>query len=206
MSVRRSSVAVLRDLPPVFDLSTFSRLVDVERDVAKTYLSRWSKSGLVIPAGPRAGIYYNAVAVPDASDRFAARALRMAYPSALVTGETVLHRAGWTTQIPHASVVAVLERRSYVRIDGFEIRGRTRDWYVAARAACGREPDPDGLPSVTPAFALADGFAHEDGWRPDPDDLDVDDDAWPDVVAAFGSLGAAPPEWLAEVTAVPSMG
>jgi hypothetical protein len=51
------------------------------------------------------------------------------YPSAILCGESVLHAAGWITQIPAQLSVTVLSRPSYVSLHGFEIRGRPLQWF-----------------------------------------------------------------------------
>jgi len=57
-------------------------------------------------------------------------ALEFEYPSAILIGESVLHAAGWITQIPAQLSVAVLRRRSYA------------DLFADAAAW---HPDPDDL-------------------------------------------------------------
>ena len=201
---RRSSVDALRALPEVFDLSTATRLLDMERGIAKTYLSRWGKAGLVRPAGQRAGIYFNLIRAPDAPERRAVDALRMAYPSAVLRGLGVLHAAGWTTQIPRRTTVAVVARRTLMSLDGFEVCGRPRSWYEAVHADVRTRKDFStyDLPSLSPAMALADCYADPRSWRPDPDDLDdLGDDAWRDVRSAFAALGVPEPAWLADMQA-----
>ncbi len=198
----RSAVELLRMLPEVFDLSTATRLLDMERGIAKTYLSRWGRAGLVKPAGQRAGIYFNVLRAPGAAESRAVDALRMAYPSAVLRGASVLHATGWTTQIPRRTTVAVLARRTLMGLDGFEVAGRPRAWYEAVHAdlKAAKDFSTYGLPSLSPAMALADCYADASSWRPDPDDLDdLDEGAWAEVRAAFAALGAEEPAWLADM-------
>lgn len=198
---RRSAVDVLRGLPEVFDLSTLSRMAGLERGMAKKYVSRWAKAELVATAGPRVGIYFNLVRAPDAARTRKVDALRMAYPSAVLVGASVLHAAGWTTQIPARLTVAVATRRSLAALDGFDVSGRTRAWYAVAHAdlVAGKDYATYGLRALSPAMALADLHARPRDWRPDPDDLDLDDAAWGEVRQAFAALGVEEPGWLADM-------
>lgn len=198
MSERRNPVRTLRAMPDVFDLSTFGRLLDMERQYARIYASRWMKAGLLGSAGPRAGIYFNLVTAPDGATRLANAALRLEYPSAIACGAGVLHSTGWITQIPRRTDVAVLGRDTYVSFDGFDIHGRPRSWYQAVRSGLVNVDAPADIPSLTPAFALADIFANRDLWRPDPDDLDVPEEDQPEVVRAFAALDVETPDWLAD--------
>jgi len=198
---RRSPVEVLRNLPEVFDISTMCRMTGLERGIARTYLSRWARAGLVAPAGPRAGIHFNLIRAPDAPGKRAVDALRMAYPSAVLVGASVLHAAGWITQIPRRLTVAVATRPSLASLDGFDVSGRTRVWYASVHADLVADKDyaTYGLRALSPAMALADLHARPRDWCPDPDDLDLDDGAWNEVRRSFETLGVAEPEWLADM-------
>lgn len=204
---RRSSVDILRALPPVFDISTFQRMVDVPRQHARTYLSRWSDTKLVASAGPRAGVYFNLVVEPDSVSARAGEALLLLYPSAILNGSSVLHAAGWSTQIPARVTAAALSRPTYAMLDAFDVVGRPRSWFVATRAGISDDPDLAryGVRSLTPAFALADALTHDDGWRPDPDDLDLSDADPDEIAGAFRALGKKPPEWIRDLL-TPSKG
>lgn len=195
---RRSAVSELRRLPEVFDLSTFSRLLGLERSAAQVYVSRWAKADLIKPAGPRAGVYFNLVRAPDSPDRCAADAVRLLYPSAILIGASVLHAAGWTNQVPQRTTVAAMSRPTFVQLDGFDISPRPRRWY--ARVLPRLSDDPNlaayGFKSLTPALALADSLSRDDGWRPDPDDLDLDDADPEELREAFERLGVEEPDWM----------
>jgi hypothetical protein len=203
--IRRSATDLLRTLPDVFDLSTLSRMADMEREAAYVYLTRWSRKGLVQPAGQRAGIYFNLVTAPDAPRRLATTALVMEYPTAILRGASVLHAAGWTTQIPQETTVAVLQRRTYAKLSGFDLTPRPRAWYTAVHGRLSTDPDlcAFGLRSLTPALALADAYAPRGGWKPDPDDLDLDDADPSEIVEAFATLGVELPDFLADTLPTP---
>jgi len=61
-----------------------------------------------------AGIYFNKLRVPQVDASLRISALLFEYPSAILCGESVLHAAGWITQIPARLSVSVLSRPSYV--------------------------------------------------------------------------------------------
>jgi len=58
--------------------------------------------------------------------------LKLIYPSAVVRGESILHSAGWITQIPQRINIAVLESRTYVDISGFVLSPINKDWHWSA--------------------------------------------------------------------------
>jgi hypothetical protein len=113
------------------------------------------------------------------------------YPSAILCGESVLHAAGWITQIPAQLSVVVSSRPSYVSLHGFDIRGRSISWFRKIHPQL--EPSAEkwvyGLRALPPALALADLYADPDGWHPDPDDLDIPDSDHDSVLSAFELLG-----------------
>lgn len=190
----------LMGLPAVFALSAFVRMTGLNRLSAKVMLSRWIDRGLIEPAGPRAGVYFNRLRDPEGKQASVVQALLMKYPSATLTGASVLHAHGWTTQIPRSLHVAVESRRSYTQIEGITLHPRPRRWFRqmhlagalmpahgsqashadhgdGAEAAGPSQPQATtyGLRSLRPAWALADSFASwaDRSWRPDEDDLDL---------------------------------
>jgi hypothetical protein len=106
-------------------------------------------------------------------------------------GESVLHAAGWITQIPAQLSVAVLSRPSYVSLHGFDIRGRTLSWFRRIHPLLDPAPEKRiyGLRALSPALALADLYADPGGWHPDPDDLHIPDEELETVPSAFEILG-----------------
>lgn len=67
------------------------------------------------------GIYYKRLgAAMDPSEQTLAAVLHL-YPSATLCGATVLHRNGWTTQIPRSIQVAIEERPSLVQLHGVDL-------------------------------------------------------------------------------------
>lgn len=197
----------LTALPPVFSLNTLVRATGLPRASAKVLLTRWVGKKLVESAGPRAGIYFNRVVDRDGDSAHAVKALVMKYPSATLCGASVLHSAGWTTQIPSTLHVAVEARSSYAKIDGvtlfarpvawFQFMQNQRAWADADSNQAGAQINAYGLRALAPAWALADLYADKSGqaWRPDEDDLDLPAREIGSVRRACEALGGSP-AWL----------
>jgi hypothetical protein len=141
------------------------------------YLTRWKAKAWVEQAGPRSGIYFNLLANPLAASEHRVGALLMAYPSAMLMGESVLHAAGWITQIPQQIHVAVEKRRSYVQLSGIALHPKPLDWFktVAVLQPTQAKFNTYGLRSLPPAWALADLWANPLAWHPDADDVEIPD-------------------------------
>lgn len=194
----------LTALPPVFSLNTLVRATGLPRASAKVLLTRWAGKKLVESAGPRAGIYFNRVVDRDGDSAHAVKALVMKYPSATLCGASVLHCAGWTTQIPSTLHVAVEVRRSYAKIDGvtlfarpvawFQFMQNRRAWADADSHKAAAQINAYGLRALAPAWALADLYADKSGqaWRPDEDDLDVPVREFRSVRRACKAMGGSP--------------
>ena len=189
-----SALDRLRELPEAFTFSGFCKLNRFSNKVAAVCLRRWKERGLIEPAGDRARIYFNRLRTPEVDSALRVAALLFEYPSAVLCGESVLHAAGWITQIPAQMSVAVLSRPSYISLNGFDIRGRPLSWFRKIHPLI----DPSegkrvfGLRALTPALALADLYADAQGWHPDPDDLDIPEDHHDSVLSAFELLGLKP--------------
>ncbi len=184
---RISSVKRLQQLPSVFSLNQAVRRLGMDRHVLSVYLARLERAEWVRKAGPRSGIYYNLLRDPQAHQKHLVEAIRLAYPSAVLYGASVLHSAGWTTQIPRAIHIAVMSRPSYPKIDGVEFYRRPRSWFLRHGEDILKHPDfaSYGLPALSPGVCLTDMRRYRDGWVPDPDDIedpsvyeDLVDDEW----------------------------
>jgi hypothetical protein len=175
----RSGRDRLLELPDVFSVAVLSRVMNIAKPAALVYLSRWSQRRWVAPAGPRTGIYFNLVRLPKAESELRTEALRMRYPSATLCGASVLHAAGWTTQIPANMHVAIEARRTYAQFTEFELHPRPLEWFRVAQAdhallaATAASFSSYGLRTLSPAWALADLMETKGAWHPDPDDLDI---------------------------------
>jgi hypothetical protein len=186
-----SALTRLRELPEAFTFAGFCKLSRFSNNAASVCLRRWKEKGLIEPAGERARIYFNKLRSPQVDSTMRVAALLFEYPSAILCGESVLHAAGWITQIPAQLSVAVLSRPSYVSLHGFDIRGRPLSWFRKIHPLIERSAEKRvyGLRALPPALALADLYGRSDGWHPDPDDLDIPDEDHGSVLSAFELLG-----------------
>jgi hypothetical protein len=186
-----AAVARLQNLPEIFTIAGFCRMTGLSTDAAAVYLRRWKVRGLIEPAGERAGIYFNKLKRPqiESSDRVSA--LLFEYPTAILCGESVLHAAGWITQIPAQLSVAVMARRSYVSLQGFEIRGRPRSWFRKVHEAVNAPGNERiyGLKALPPALALVDLYLDPKDWHPAVDDLDIPYEGKEEVLNGSRLLG-----------------
>lgn len=196
--MERSALSRLRALPDVFSAADVARVTGLNDQSVRVSLARWGGRGLVQRAGLRSGIYYNLLRHETPNGEMRRQALLSVYPSAVLIGVSVLHAAGWITQIPQSLHVAVRSRRSYIQLAGFEIRGRSPSWFraVDVRALSQTRDATYGLRSLTPADALADLYGDSKAWHPDPDDLDLPDTALPLFASALERLEVQPPSWL----------
>lgn len=190
-----SAIQRLRELPEVFSISVLAARLGGDKNRAAIYAKRWRDSGLLAAAGPRVGVYFNLVRRPDAASTLTLDALQMIFPEAVLSGETVLHDAGWTTQIPRLTQVVVLDRKSLPEVYGFEIHRRPASWFWAFQHEIRRET----FPRLSPEGALTDlwGSHGRKGvalWRPDIDDLEEDEINWSVVKQVFDDQKLAWPD------------
>lgn len=195
-----SAIDRLRELPDAFTFAAFRRLTGLSDEAAAVWLHRWKKKDLIEPAGDRAGIYFNKLKCPQPDASLRVEAVLFEYPSATLVGESVLHSAGWITQIPARLTVAVLRRPTYVSFRGFEIRGRPLSWFRKVHAAVNAPGNQRvyGMRALPPALALIDLYADPNGWHPDPDDLDVPADQVSEVASACEQLRVQLPAPLSD--------
>lgn len=186
-----SALSRLRELPEAFTFAGFCKLNRFSNNAASVCLRRWKQKGLIEPAGERAKVYFNKLRAHEIDGALRVAALLFEYPSAILCGESVLHAAGWTTQIPAQRSVAVLSRPSYVSLYGFDVRGRRLSWFRKIHSLM--DPSVEkrvyGLHALPPALALADLYADPKAWHPDPDDLDIPDEDRNSVLSAFELFG-----------------
>lgn len=206
----QSAIARLRQLPYIFDLRDMRTTFEITKGVDRVLVSRWREKGMIEPVGPDAGLYYNLIRDPEGAKRRIGEAIRRRYPAAVVIGFSAIHAGGWTTQIPRRISVAVPSESSAARMTGVKLLSRSRTWYARIQeglhltedemverigrraAAAATEPmiriGMDGLPTLHPAWALADQLRYKDDWVPDPDDLDneaIDERALEDAYKAL---------------------
>ena len=156
----------LRAWPVVFNVNQATRYLGAgDNDMASVYLARWKKSGMVQSTGPRSGVYFNLVANPKAAEEHLVDALLFAFSSAVLIGASVLHDAGWTTQIPKKLQIACLAEREGRRTvpvwDQVEFFLRPRGWYQQFHGQMLRGENYGALASLTPAAALVDAVDDE---------------------------------------------
>lgn len=202
-----SALARLRDLPEAFTFAGFCKLTRFSNKAAAVCLARWKEKGFVEAAGGRARLYFNKLKCNEVDGSLRIAALRFEYPSAMLCGESVLHEAGWITQIPARLSVAVISRPSYIALDGFDIHGRPLSWFRKIHPVV--DPSPDkriyGLRALPAPFALADLYGDPKGWHPDLDDLNIPPEDAMSVAAAATLLGVeVPPPLAAELRQVRS--
>ena len=127
-------------LPDVFDIDQVEATTGLTRHAVRMMLSRAHADGLVAPAGPRSGVYYNFV---RSSERHVEAAARLAIPSAIVIGPSALHWHHATSQRSHLLTV-----HDVIAVP------RPIEWY---RAIAGHiTPGPGGIPVLDAAYAIAD--------------------------------------------------
>lgn len=186
-----SSVQKLLGLPECFTDKTFSRFTGLSGESSQVALSRMKSAGLVRSAGNRSGVYYNLIKDREADTKYLIHALLFVYPSAVLSGESVLHNAGWITQIPSAITVCVVERPSYQKIDGVLIEGRPPVWFktnhssLLSTEAAGFATY--GLKSLPPEKAVVQMFEKPSGL--DVDDFDIPEESVEIVQKEFDLAG-----------------
>lgn len=190
MSTHVSAIARLQALPTLFRGGDLTVRFQWTSKTASHYLYLWKKRGLVQPLGGHSDVYANMLTSPQPHWE---KGLLMAMPSAVTVGVEALRLAGWTTQVPHRPAVAVNSKHSVFNVDPFEVAPRDPQWFALARA--GIQGDRTvGLPTLRPAWALADMLRNQDwgacGLTPDDIDWDLvseeDETEWEIACAALG--------------------
>ena len=186
------AISRLRMLPEAFTFAGFCRLTGFTPNAAAVCLRRWKTRQLIEAAGDRAGIYFNKLKCPAVDSSHRIEALLYEYPTAILRGESVLHAAGWITQIPARLTVAVMSRPSYVSFYGFDIHARPLSWFKKVHHAVTAADNVKiyGLRALPPPLALADLYADPNAWHPDMDDLDIAADQCSAVLSAANMLNA----------------
>lgn len=182
-------------LPDVFDLDQVEAVTGLTRHAVRMMLSRAHADGLVAPAGPRSGVYYNFV---RSAERQVEAAARLAIPSAIAIGPSALHWHHATSQRSHLLTVSWLKnrRRPYMpAVHDVIAVPRSIEWY---RAIAGHiTPGPGGIPVLDAAYAIADMRMNGgEGDIPvleegdiDLDDADLDEADIEDAIAHFRENG-----------------
>jgi hypothetical protein len=187
-----SALERLRNMPECFTDKTFMRLNRLSPETTRVTLSRMKSSNLIQSAGDRSGVYFNLLRNENAANEHMINALLFIYPTAVLVGESVLHNAGWITQIPASITVAVLRRKSLQKLNGFSIETRDLDWFKSMNdlflSADSADFTTYGLKSIPPEYALLEVF-QQGGYGLDLDDVDIPDDKAELVSLLFSENG-----------------
>jgi hypothetical protein len=175
---RRNAVEMLRLLPAVFDLRDVEIYLEIGRAVASIYCARWSKRGLIVPVGPRAGVFYNVILEPNApSSRIHEAVRKRSRLPVVAVGAFALHQHGWTTQRPYLIALALPRRttsRTVPKMTGIATVLRARAWFHVMLPLCTEGVNGFALP---PEYVLVDALSHSPRysqlWRPTPSDIDL---------------------------------
>lgn len=189
-----SALEKLRNMPEWFTDRMFMRVNRLSAETTRTTLSRMKSGGLIESAGERSGVYFNLFKNPDAPNAHQVHALLSVYPSAVLVGESVLHNAGWITQIPSTITVAVLQRRSLQKLTGFSIQEKNVSWFKSMFPHFLSSDTANfttyGLKAIPPEQALA--LLFQEGMAGlDIDDVDIPDEKQGCVAALFKERGIA---------------
>lgn len=161
----------LSRFPPIFTLTHLKQCTPEMSDgTRRVIVHRLMRYGLLRSAGARSGLYYNMVADPMANEKHRQTALFHLFPSAVLGGMTILHNAGWITQIPvHLHVNILNNRKSFPRLDGVYMYLRRKSWY---RSMIYFLDATYSVNALLPEAALADLVLYEQGTLPfDGEDL-----------------------------------
>lgn len=193
-----SALDRLRVLPEIFTTVSLGQALGNQR-LAACYLQRWRAQGLVESFG-KTGVHFNLLRAPRGRQVLEEQALAKLFPSAVLISASVLHDAGWTTQIARTAQLAVVRRRSYPNVSqSASLFPRALSWYQMMHPFI--EQDTSGRPPrLSPAGALVDGWRTNQGrevhaWTPDPDDLEIEDVNWMAVERAAAKIECIIPDW-----------
>lgn len=140
---------------------------------AAVAVHRWANAGMVNRTGPRGEVIVNHYAEEARHVDRERTAIARGWPGAIEIGGAPIHASGWTTQIPRVVDIAVPGKGYSEPAAGGVLRHhRPEAWYVAVQPGItGKE----SLPTLTPAWALADAVLDTRLWAPYPDELYADE-------------------------------
>ena len=188
-----SAIDRLLVVPEVFTGSELTVLFGWRSTMASNYLANWRRAGLIKSLGGRSDMHMNLVRNRHINPELA---LRRAFPRAVMVGIDVIRQAGWTTQIPTFSEVAIPITSTLYNVDGFNLSHRTQKWFDLVSHGNGIDDNPGGIDRLKPSWALADMISRASdrrvkaAWLLDPEDLDLDailsDKQLPKALSSFG--------------------
>lgn len=159
MKTTISAYERLGALPAVFRGTDLTVRFQWSSKTASHYLYLWKRRNLVAGLGGHSDVFANLV-VSREPDWEAA--LRVAMPSAVLVGVEILRRAGWTTQIPFRSEVAVSSAEPTYQVEHFDVKPRPPGWFKLLAPGMVR-PNPRGPAMLSASWALAEMIRSE-GW------------------------------------------
>ena len=166
-----AAITRLQSLPAIFRGADLSTRFGWTSKTASHYLYLWKRRRLVAGLGGHSDVFANLLMTHATAGPDWEAALRAAMPSAVVMGVEALRRAGWTTQVPARTGVAVDAAQAVYKTPYFDLALRRADWFACTRAGCVLAAG--ALPVLKPAWALADLLQNAD-WG----DLGL----WPDDI------------------------
>lgn len=123
----------LKEMPEWFYGNMVSKFLGIEESMARNYLSRWHKAGLLSTLGPRSRIYVNKTKLNNNDiEILELKAMKHLYPEGIVSGDKVLHANGVITQIPGKTELTVLKARSFPSYDKFGLNPKSSAWFRKA--------------------------------------------------------------------------
>lgn len=186
-----SSIDRLQQLPAVFRGADLTVRFAWSSKHASQYLYLWKRRGLVAGLGGKSDVFCNLLVCRQPNWE---KAMRMAMPTAVITGVEAIRQAGWTTQIPQRATVAVSMMQPVYSVDPYLVTFRPQHWVEATQGAL--VDSAAELPVLRPAWALADllksGAWGTFGLWPDDidwDEVDPSDEADWELANAYFGLG-----------------
>lgn len=184
---------MLRALPSVFSLGDVEIMFDMPTTDAVKAISRWKEKGYAAALGPRTGVFYNRFLSPHHDDRRLAldKILRLPYA---VIGINALRHGQWVTQrggVLEIAAPVTAGIQTHPKVNGVVFCPRPAGWFDKVNGqVCEAEDGVYGLPTLSPAYALADillskaGLTRKDNkvWDADPDDILPEVDEPEDVI------------------------
>lgn len=191
---RRNTVAMLKQLPSIFDIKDVMTTFGSSRSVAIQYCVRWKSRELIESMGAdaingdqdrqgRLGIYYNTL--KPTRSRLKSVLDRVVRGPYMVIGKSALNQGFLTTQIAQVKEIAVPTDpsiRTYPSVKGVQFLLRPLGWFESMR---GHSVEGyDDLPTATAEYALVDTLRSRmiykssrinKVWHVDPDDISLND-------------------------------
>jgi hypothetical protein len=204
-SARRSAFGTLSAMPPAFTVSEFAISAGMRREMAHTYISRWTEAGLLRRFGP--GVHFNLAAHPEAPATHLGLALaKLLGRPFVMTGAAALYHAGWTGQVQRRVEIAVPVIRGKTSLPVLEgdvtLTPRSiRHFRILEAEVLEASSGWADVPVLAPEAALADALlmegravsARHPTTLPPPDEIDEDmpeEGAGPRLEALLRRLGA----------------